>query len=235
MSDTTNLRLPLLEAAQAQKHVTVNEALMRLDALVALSVIDRGRTSPPTAPADGDRHIVASGATGAWTGQDGAVAAWQDGAWAFLAPRTGWRAHVAGEGRVVWWTGAAWSPALQRSPFGASLRAEILEEEHVLAAAPTSDTAIQIPDRAVVLGVTLVVSQAITGAASFDVGVPGATDRYGSGIGVALNSSNNGISGLPAGYFGATPIRFTASGGDFNGGKVRVAVHCLMLGIPDFV
>lgn len=235
MSDTTNLRLPLLEAAQAQKHVTVNEALMRLDALVALSVLDRVRTNAPATPADGDRHIVAAGATGAWADQDGAVAAWQDGAWTFLSPRTGWRAHVADEGRVVWWTGAAWTPALMRTPFGASLRAEILEEEHVLATGPTSDSTIEIPDRAIVLGVTLVVSEAISGAASFDAGVPGATDRYGSGIGGAFNSSNNGISGQPVGYFGATPIRFTAIGGDFNGGKVRVAVHYLMLGIPDFV
>ena len=98
-----------------------------------------------------------------------------------------------------------------------------------------SDTAIQIPDRAIVLGVTLVVSQAITGAASFDVGVAGATNRYGGGIGVALNSSNNGISGSPVGYFGATPIRFTANGGNFSGGKIRVAVHYVLLGIPDFV
>ena len=34
MTDTANLLLPLLQAAQAQKHVTVNEALLRLDALV---------------------------------------------------------------------------------------------------------------------------------------------------------------------------------------------------------
>ena len=32
MTDTSQLGLPLLEPAQAQKHVTVNEALVRLDA-----------------------------------------------------------------------------------------------------------------------------------------------------------------------------------------------------------
>ena len=71
MSDTTtNLLLPDILAAQAQKHVTHNEALRLLDGLVQLSVLDRDLTAPPGSPADGDRHIVASGGTGNWTGWD---------------------------------------------------------------------------------------------------------------------------------------------------------------------
>jgi hypothetical protein len=42
MSETIHLRLPYLAAAQAQKHVTHNEALSRLDATVQLAVIDAG-------------------------------------------------------------------------------------------------------------------------------------------------------------------------------------------------
>ena len=62
MSDTTtHLLLPYLLAAQAQKHVTHNEALRLLDGLVQLSVLDRDLTAPvrPTIPSDGDRYIVA--------------------------------------------------------------------------------------------------------------------------------------------------------------------------------
>ena len=71
MSDTsTHLGLPYLLAAQAQKHVTHNEALRLLDAMVQLSVLDRTRTTPPASPADGDRHLVASGATALWAGWD---------------------------------------------------------------------------------------------------------------------------------------------------------------------
>ncbi len=71
MPDTsTHLLLPYLLAAQAQKHVTVNEALRLLDGLVQLAVLDRHLTTPPASPADGDRYIVASGATGAWAGWD---------------------------------------------------------------------------------------------------------------------------------------------------------------------
>ena len=67
---TTNLLLPYLMAAQAQKHVTHNEALRLLDGLVQLSVKSQELTAPPPAPADGDRYIVASGATGGWAGWD---------------------------------------------------------------------------------------------------------------------------------------------------------------------
>ena len=62
MSDTTtHLGLPYLLAAQAQKHVTHNEALRLLDAMVQLSVLDRTRTAPPASPADGNRTVALSG------------------------------------------------------------------------------------------------------------------------------------------------------------------------------
>lgn len=108
MSETTNLRLPLLAAAQAQKHVTHNEALLKLDALLHLEVIDRDLAAPPESPADGDRYIVAAGASGAWAGEDGHVAAWQDGAWRFHAPQTGWRAYVRDEGALCVKAAAGW-------------------------------------------------------------------------------------------------------------------------------
>jgi hypothetical protein len=109
MSDTTtHLGLPYLLAAQAQKHVTHNEALRLLDAMVQLSVLDRTRTAPPASPADGNRHLVASGATGLWAGWDLNIAFWADGAWIRLVPRTGWMVWVAAEGLFLVWTGSAW-------------------------------------------------------------------------------------------------------------------------------
>ncbi|SDG13764.1 DUF2793 domain-containing protein [Rhodobacter capsulatus] len=109
MSDTTtHLGLPYLLAAQAQKHVTHNEALRLLDAMVQLSVLDRTRTAPPASPADGNRHLVASGATGLWAGWDLNIAFWIDGAWVRLVPRTGWLVWVAAEGLFLVWTGSAW-------------------------------------------------------------------------------------------------------------------------------
>lgn len=109
METTANLLLPYLMPSQAQKHVTHNEALAMLDAIVQLAVLDRDLTSPPGAPDEGDRYIVAAGATGAWDGQDGKVAVRQDGAWVFLSPRAGWLALVADEGEFFHFTGSAWS------------------------------------------------------------------------------------------------------------------------------
>jgi hypothetical protein len=90
MTDTANLGLPFIEGSQAQKHVTHNEALRILDAAIQIAVLDLTRTSPPSSPAEGERHVVASGPTGAWAGQVDAIATWQDGAWVFLAPHIGW-------------------------------------------------------------------------------------------------------------------------------------------------
>ena len=111
MSDTsTNLGLPYLLAAQAQKHVTHNEALRLLDAMVQLSVLDRIRTTPPASPADGDRYLVASGATGLWAGWDLNVAFWVDGVWMRLVPRPGWLVWVAAEQVFLVWNGTVWDP-----------------------------------------------------------------------------------------------------------------------------
>lgn len=107
--DTTILGLPLILANQAQKHVTHNEALAILDAVVQLAVIDRNRTVAPVLAAPGDRHIVAPGGVVEWAGQDGRVAVMTTAGWQFQAPRPGWRAHVLAEGETVVFDGIGWA------------------------------------------------------------------------------------------------------------------------------
>ncbi len=86
------LGLPMIQPAQAQKHVTHNEALQQLDLLVQLSVEAFEALDPPTNPQEG--RIWALGATpgGDWAGQGGKLAAWLSGGWVFVTPRAGWRA-----------------------------------------------------------------------------------------------------------------------------------------------
>ncbi|EYD70395.1 DUF2793 domain-containing protein [Limimaricola hongkongensis] len=91
------LSLPYIQPGQAQKHVTHNEAICRLDALVQPVVADRDRAAPPDAPATGARHIVAAGAGGDWAGHDGEIAVRENGAWGFETPLPGWRAHCLAE------------------------------------------------------------------------------------------------------------------------------------------
>ena len=109
MVDTPNLGLPYILAAQSQKHVPHNEAIRALDAVVQLSVLDRSLTAPPATPAEGDRYIVASSPTGAWSGQAQKIAAYQDGAWIFYAPKEGWISWVADENIAAAFDGAAWT------------------------------------------------------------------------------------------------------------------------------
>ncbi|MGE7418957.1 DUF2793 domain-containing protein, partial [Methylobacterium tarhaniae] len=107
---TANLALPLLQAAQAQKHVTHNEALVALDTLVQLAVLDKDLTAPPASPAEGDRYLIAGASpTGAWAGWAGRVVRYQDGAWRSFVPRPGWLAFVADEADLYTYTGAAWA------------------------------------------------------------------------------------------------------------------------------
>ncbi|MGA0531894.1 DUF2793 domain-containing protein [Hansschlegelia sp. KR7-227] len=112
MTASPHLGLGYLAPSQAQKHVTVNEAFRRLDALVQLGVLDRTLTAPPGGPAEGDRHIVGPAATGAWAGHDGEIAAFLDGVWVFVAPKPGWLAYVAAEGALLVFLPGGWVSAL---------------------------------------------------------------------------------------------------------------------------
>lgn len=108
MDTTPNLQLPYLIASQAQKHVTHNEAIRALDALVQLGIKDRNLTAPPASPIDGDRYIIAASATGDWTGHDLKIAAYQDNAWMYYTPQEGWLCWVQDEAILVVWNGTDW-------------------------------------------------------------------------------------------------------------------------------
>ncbi len=106
--DTTILSLPLILPAQAQKHVTHNEALVQLDLIVQLAVINRVLTVAPSVPVIGDRYIVAAAATGAWAGQAGKIALFAETGWQFTAALPGWQAHVLAEGQTAVFDGLVW-------------------------------------------------------------------------------------------------------------------------------
>ena len=91
MSDDDSPRwgLPMLQAGQAQKELSHNEALARLDAIVQASVSAAGFDTPPASPAPGQGWIVGDAPTGAWAGRAGALASWTSEGWRFIAPREG--------------------------------------------------------------------------------------------------------------------------------------------------
>jgi len=108
MSQSTNLALPYLGASQSQKHVTVNEGLRFLDVLVQIAVKSAVLSAPPGAPTDGQRWIIGSAPTGLWAGRATQIAAWQDGAWVFYAPKDGWLAWNEATLTSLIFSGASW-------------------------------------------------------------------------------------------------------------------------------
>jgi hypothetical protein len=96
---TPKLALPELVVGQAGKELTHNQALAVLDQLAQAVVVDKDLATPPVSPLNGAMYIVATGATGAWSGQAGKLAYWlaSVGAWTFATPVNGWSVWVADE------------------------------------------------------------------------------------------------------------------------------------------
>lgn len=241
MNETANLSLPLVQAAQAQKHVTVNEALVRLDALVQLTLQSLAVGVPPVEPADGQAWGVPDEAMGAWAGQDGRIAIADNGGWVFATPRAGWRTFVVDAGSEMRHDGTGWIAvagegvgAVARS--GAALAFHVAEFDHAIVAGGAQPTVVVIPSHAMVFGVTARVIGAITGTlSSWSLGAPGAPDRFGSGLGLGLNSHVRGVLGTPMTVYAPSVLELTPQGGVFAGGVVRLAVHYAELGLPDAV
>ena len=227
MTETTHLNLPLLQAAQAQKHVTLNEALEMLDGLVQLVLQSQSQMGPTGSEIDGEAYFVPAGATGLFAGQEGRIALRLNGGWYFVPVRTGWRAYIADEAVMAEFDGVLWRAASGVvSPAGAATNARILEFDHVIGVGATSVTTGLIPQYALVQAVTARVTQTITGAATaWKLGVAGADNRYASGMGTAAGTWLIGPTGAPTAYYADTPLVLTAEGGDFAGGTVRIAVH----------
>lgn len=111
MVTTPHLALTLIEQAQAQKELTANEAFLRLDALLNTSVLDKDLFTPPVSPATGALYIIAATATGAWAGQEGNIA-WYDQIWRFITPHQGLTLWVADEAALYTYNGVSWQRLL---------------------------------------------------------------------------------------------------------------------------
>lgn len=107
MATTPHLGLNLLEQAQAQKEITVNTALMRIDALLNTAASSLGETSPPSSPTEGEVHIVGNSATGDWSGHDHEIAYFEQ-IWRFIIPNEGAMLWVSDEDKHYVFDGSGW-------------------------------------------------------------------------------------------------------------------------------
>ncbi len=105
MSDdfSARLNLPYLAAGQMQKHVTLNTALTRLDALLQTAVVSRTTAIQPDDASDGDLYILPPEAEGAaWAGRAaGTLMRFERGGWSAVPTPDGMITSVLDEGVVV--------------------------------------------------------------------------------------------------------------------------------------
>lgn len=243
--NTARLGLAYILASQAQKHVTHNDALRLLDGIVQTAVINRTRTTPPASPSEGDCYIVAAGASGTWDTWDGDVALYADGAWYRLVAIAGMRVWDIATDELVVRVGSSWLSLAVAMGFiaqaaavdiavganGGATGVAVLEETLSGLSGPTVDSTIQIPDRAICLGVSTRTVTSITGATSYDCGIAGTPAKFGGSLGVSSGSTNKGVIG-PEAFYSDTAVRLTANGSDFTGGDVRLAIHYLTVEVP---
>lgn len=162
---TPILGLDELEDSQSQPHVPVNAGTRALEQYAQLIVLDKDLSAPPAA-VDGDAYIVASGASGAWSGWAGSIA-YYSGGWLRLPPRVGLLAYVLDEAAFYQYTGdtssewEAWVP-------GGSSEAQPYDIGSQLSGAPTASLVMmryKFP-RAVTFPAGLTNSQGVAGTAA---------------------------------------------------------------------
>ena len=111
-TQTPRLNLALLAAGQSQKHITLNEALMRCDALIHARVLSVSVDAQPATPSDGDAYILTAGATGAdWIGLPaGTMMRYDRHLWEVITMPAGALVYVADTESFVVRTDAGWLP-----------------------------------------------------------------------------------------------------------------------------
>jgi len=226
MSSTGRLGLPYIVTAQAQKEVTHNDGLNRLDAFVT-PVVSEITNAPPGSPAVGDLVIVGTSGSGDFSGEDNKLAQYLTGGWIFYSPFKWMDAVVESLDSRMTYNGSSWVPfGLIMKDTGEYLRVESWQDG--VDVSTDTETAIDIPDRVSVLAVNTRVITAITGTVTtFGVGISGDTSRYGNGIGKGQDSTNIGLTYSPVSYYSDTPLLLTPDSGAFSTGLVRLNVQYL--------
>jgi hypothetical protein len=106
------LGLPFLQPSQAQKHVTHNEALERLDVAVQLVLVAIEANLPPTDPTIGDTYGLGDAPAGDWAGHGGEIALWDEAGWSFMPAQPGWIAWLSEDDSLIVRTQSGWLPVI---------------------------------------------------------------------------------------------------------------------------
>ena len=159
---TPRFALPYIQASQAQKEVTHNEALLMVDALVSLSLEDRHLSAPPVSPQNGQVWFINGAGSGTWNGQSSKLAHYDSGQWYFYVIPDGLRAWIKDEAGYFVYSGGSWSAFVGSGQF-------------ITVASLSASYAVQASDRGKLLAVnatTAAVEARLPNAATIGNGFP---------------------------------------------------------------
>jgi hypothetical protein len=116
--------------------------------------------------------------------------------------------------------------------YGGTFKMAVLEDLVTLSGA-TTNASITIPAGALVVGCSALVNTTITGSGvtAWKLGYTGSDSAFGSGLGLAAGQTNVGNIGGQA-FYAPTNIVFTATGGSFSDGVVRLMLSYLQITVP---
>lgn len=150
---TARLSLPLLQAGQAQKELSHNEALTLLDLAAQAVVLAVGRDDPPADPAAGACWIVGTAPLGAWSGCAGAIAGWTPGGWRFLAAREGMTAWSVADAAQARFAGSAWTVGALRGSGLTIAGSPVVGPRQPAVASPAGGAVVDAEARAALAGI----------------------------------------------------------------------------------
>jgi len=218
-------------AAGAPRKALVKMAERYPDAMPSWRILNQTTATPPGSPSEGDAYIVATGGTGAWSGWDGTIAHYFNGAWKQETPGEGWYIWDLSAHAEYIYTGAVWTPSLGlngatllATPHGGTLKVGMWEESLTLSGASTNSVN-TLPNQGVVFGVSTRVTTTITngtGGTTFEVGTSGNASAFGSSLPLTAGTTNQGVS-VQSTYGGNVVV--TPSAGSFTGGVVRLTCY----------
>jgi len=104
---TEILGIDELAPSQGSPDVTHNNGLRQLEGKL-VRALDKDLTVAPSTPAAGDVYIVATGATGIWSGKDKKIAHYWGGAWKYYTPIHGNSIFVTDEDKRYFYNGTSW-------------------------------------------------------------------------------------------------------------------------------
>ena len=108
MEYTRNFDIPLLHIHQSGKEYTINEALVRMDAIAAGIVKSRNNALPSSGAKSGDMYIVSSN-DNTHKSKAGNIVLYINGRWNHITARKGLSFWVEDENKRVMYDGVKWS------------------------------------------------------------------------------------------------------------------------------